>query len=658
VRRGGVLAIVAGALVVLWAGPASAHALVKSSDPANGADLPSSPSRVLIVFTERPDVKLTFIQVLNSSGANTAKGSPAAVPGDPDAVQVAVPQLPKGVYTVTWRTVSRDDGHVTAGSFSFGVQAKPTPGATSGVTLPKTPSPSAVAVIGRWCFYWGLAILLGASVAGTFVQRGHSKGVRELLCAGWGIAAVGLVLMTLAERSTVGVSLGTLLSSDAGHEFLDRGVALLITGGAVVYTLFRRNWTALPWVAVAAAATMLVHALAGHGASAKPAWFNVGAQWLHMVGAGVWVGGLVWLLFALKFTPAEDRPRLVTRFSRLAAIGLGLVAVTGLFRALDQIGPFADWGRLFTTSYGWALMVKVAFAAVLVAFGARNRYRNVPAVAKHEKPPGVLRRTVMAEVLIASGVFAATGVLSELPPANVQATAQNVKAAQPLVVTGHDFATSVKVRMTVTPGEVGVNRFDARISDYDTGKPVPATSVTLQLTLPGNPNVGNPELALHESTTPGIWTGSGTVLSIFGRWQADMVIQQPSGGVEVPLEIQPRLPTENITSQSAPGQPTVYTIGLPGAAQLQTYVDPAKPGTNNVHFTFFGSNGREMPIQSATGSALAPDGSIQPLPLKRFSAGHFVANTSLDTGTWLFLIDATAKAGNTAYTGYFKQAIP
>ncbi len=656
-RRGGVLAVVAGALLVLCAGPASAHALVKSSDPANGAELATSPSRVLIVFTERPDVKLTVIHVLNSSGAAVEKGAPAAVPGQTDSVQVAVPDLPKGVYTVTWRTVSRDDGHVTAGSFSFGVQVKPTAGATSGVTTPTTPSPSALAVIGRWCFYWGLAILLGASVAGSVVQRGHSKGVRELLCAGWGIAAVGLVLMTIAERSTVGVSLGELLSSDAGHEFLDRGVALLITGGAVVYTLFRRSWSALPWVAVAAAATMLVHALAGHAASAKPAWFNVGAQWLHMLGAGAWVGGLVWLLFALKFTPSEDRPRLVTRFSRLAAIGLGLVAVTGLIRALDQIGPFADWGRLFTTSYGWALVVKVAIAAVLVAFGARNRYRNVPAVAKHEKPPGVLRRTVMAEVLIASGVFAATGVLSELPPANVPASPAP-KAARPLVVTGHDFATSVKVRMTVTPGDVGVNRFDARITDYDTGKPVQATSVTMQLSLPGNPNVGNPELALRRSKTPGLWTASGTVLSIFGRWSVDMVIQQPSGGVEVPLHVQPRLPREDITSQSAPGQPTLYTIGLPNAAQLQTYVDPAKTGTNNVHFTFFGSNGREMPIRSATASALAPDGSIQALPLRRFSSGHFIANTTLDKGTWLFLIDATAKAGGTAYTGYFKQAIP
>src|SRR5262249_51364264 len=159
-------------------------------------------------------------------------------------------------------------------------------------------------------------------------------------------------------------------------------------------------------------------------------------------------------------------------------------------------------------------------AAVLVAFGAMNRYRNVPAVAKHEKPPGILRRTVMAEVLIASGVFAATGVLSELPPANVQA-ATGTEATKPLVVTGHDFAQSVNVRMTVTPGTVGPNRFDARITDFDTGKPVDATSVVLNLSLPGNPSVGNPQLALKE-TGGGTWTGQGTVLSIFGKWQVQM----------------------------------------------------------------------------------------------------------------------------------------
>jgi hypothetical protein len=169
--------------------------------------------------------------------------------------------------------------------------------------------------------------------------------------------------------------------------------------------------------------------------------------------------------------------------------------------------------------------------------------------------------------------------------------------------------------------------------------------------------VGTPQLALRE-TKHQVWTGQGTVLSIFGRWQVSMVIQEPGGGVEVPLSIQPKLPQEDITSPSPPaGQPLVSFIAFPDGSQLQTYIDPAKAGTNNVHFTFFGANGNEMPISSADASALTPGGSTEPLDLKRFSAGHFVATTKLDAGKWLFLIDAAAKGGN-AYTGYFRQAIP
>jgi hypothetical protein len=168
--------------------------------------------------------------------------------------------------------------------------------------------------------------------------------------------------------------------------------------------------------------------------------------------------------------------------------------------------------------------------------------------------------------------------------------------------------------------------------------------------------VGTPELALHETRNQA-WTGQGTVLSIFGRWNVDMVIQRSTGGVEVPLTVLPRLPNEDITSQAIPGQPTVYSIGLPGGAQLQTYIDPGKSGNNSVHFTFFGADGKELPIAGANASALTPDGSTETLTLQRFSKGHFAANTKLDPGRWLFLVSASGKNGD-PYTGYFRQEIP
>jgi hypothetical protein len=115
--------------------------------------------------------------------------------------------------------------------------------------------------------------------------------------------------------------------------------------------------------------------------------------------------------------------------------------------------------------------------------------------------------------------------------------------------------------------------------------------------------------------------------------------------VVVPLEVQTRAPPQHIEVTRAPGQPTLYTITLPGGLSLQTYIDPGTPGNNVVHFTFFQPSGDEQPIASATATATTPAGDTEDLPLIRFDPGHFVANTRLDEGHWRFGIQATTKEG-------------
>ena len=123
-RRAGAVALLAAALVLGLASAADAHALYRSSTPANGADLERAPTKVVITFTERPDPKISLIQVLDTASHNHARGKVQPVPGQPLELQTAVGPLPSGVYTVTWRTVSEADGHTTAGSFSL-VRARP-----------------------------------------------------------------------------------------------------------------------------------------------------------------------------------------------------------------------------------------------------------------------------------------------------------------------------------------------------------------------------------------------------------------------------------------------------------------------------------------------------------------------------------------------------
>jgi nitrogen fixation protein FixH len=329
---------------------------------------------------------------------------------------------------------------------------------------------------------------------------------------------------------------------------------------------------------------------------------------------------------------------------------VAVLAVTGLLRAVDELGTI---GRLFSTSFGLALLVKtVLFAGVLV-IAYVNRSRLVPAVERGGDA-GALRRSVRGEVGLIAGVLVAAAVLSELPPAAYVAATAAPKARQ-VTASGSDFATTVRVRLTASPGTVGSNRFRVSVVDFDTGHPAAARSVQLQFSFPANPSVSSVlDLARGTGST---WSGRGTNLSIQGRWDIQVVVQEPATAVDVPLHLRTALPPERITTQAASGQPTLFTIQLGGGLTLQTYVDPGtKPGPNVVHFTFFQFAGGEEPIASAAASAITPSGADRGLRLIRFDKGHFASNATLTAGTWTFQISARTGDGKSLF-GYFTQRI-
>jgi nitrogen fixation protein FixH len=267
-----------------------------------------------------------------------------------------------------------------------------------------------------------------------------------------------------------------------------------------------------------------------------------------------------------------------------------------------------------------------------------------------------VRRTVRFEVVLAVAVVAVTAVLSQLPPGAYVVEAQAKPAvAQSVTVTGSDFGTTVRVRLTITPGSVGPNAFVAHVNDFDTGKPVPATSVGLSFSLSSRPDIAASTLPLKRSA-PGVWSAQGANLSIDGTWSVTVQIQEATGAVEVPMKVRTRLPPEQITVSNVPGQPTLYTIAVPGGGTLQTYVDPGKAGINQVHFTFFKADGSEQPITSATATSVSPSQREAPLPLTRFDPGHFIANTTLIDGRWTFKVKAVTTDGR-PISAYFSHTI-
>ncbi|MGN6614298.1 MAG: copper resistance CopC family protein [Candidatus Nitrosocosmicus sp.] len=104
------------------------HALPVSYSPApnsiiNRTDL--IPSKVIISFSERPDPKVSSIEVLNSNNQRVDNND-FKITGQQNNRQASISldknKLTEGIYTVSWLTMSADDGHIAKGSYIFGIE--------------------------------------------------------------------------------------------------------------------------------------------------------------------------------------------------------------------------------------------------------------------------------------------------------------------------------------------------------------------------------------------------------------------------------------------------------------------------------------------------------------------------------------------------------
>ncbi len=618
---------------------AAAHANLASSDPPANAQLAAAPSVVTMTFTEPPDPKLSIVHVLDQAGERVEAGPAAAVEGEQKQLQIPLPSdLPNGVFTVSWRVVSETDGHVTAGAFAFGVGVSPGSAPPPGPTGSGTPAPSVASVIGKIGLYAGLGLLFAASVVGLIAFGGAVPFRRRVMFAGASLAVVGAAIMLLAERSAVGVSLGDLLSSNAGRDYVWLLVSVAIAAVVAIAASGASDRTWLVPVGIAASLAMAVRVVGGHADGASTPAVQVPLQWFHFMAAGVWIGGIALAIVLLRAAADDAKPvDEIRRFSRLAGYALAVVLVTGVLRAANELGGPSALLHPFDGSYHTTLTIKIAVVLVLIALGAVNRYRSIP---RMDDRPGLLNRVMTVEIVGAVGVFALTGVLTGLSPQ----PASEPPAPRPgIVVSGSDFATTMNVTLIVTPGTAGPNDFVVRATDFDSGTPVDATGVSLRFEPVGQAGVGPSTLDLTRTGTR--WRNAGTQLSLDGVWNVTVVVQTATEGTEVPLVLATRLVHQSVTVSTAEGQPDLYTITLHTGEQVQAYNDPGTPGPDELHMTAFGADGNELPLAGVTMTGISPDGTAVPLDARRFSPGHFVSDITLTTGDWTFFISATTRQG-------------
>ena len=195
-----------------------------------------------------------------------------------------------------------------------------------------------------------------------------------------------------------------------------------VSGAALVWDLLRARWGEL-WVlrclglavlassrrldAALAAPWLLLRSFQGHAGAhgTVPALID----WLHLTAAAVWIGSLVQLALLPRPLPAAVAQRVRT----LATLALAVLAPAGVYAAFLHVQRL---DQLIRSPYGLALLVKLALAAVLVALGAANHFRHVPAMRRGESVASArLARAVSAELVIAAAILLVTALLGALP---------------------------------------------------------------------------------------------------------------------------------------------------------------------------------------------------------------------------------------------------
>ena len=446
--------LLAPALPGATGGRALAHAALVASSPGPGAILAETPPEIRLVFSEPLEEQVTSLDLATEDGTAVLARAGQIDPDDPYALVVTDPQLAEGIYLLTWRTLSAADGHTAEGFISFGIgDVQGTVVGQPGAMTHSETDP--IGVVGRWLTYVGLLLALGIAVFHRLVMREGPmpRTLARVLGAALLVSSAATLVAAVASALEAGAVGDYLLGSRNGQLQLARAMTAAAGGGALLLVAPR---LAGPIAAATGMIGIVLLILAGH-ASALPGPVPVIGQVVHVVGAAVWIGGIVAvLLLAVRpglVTAGASVPMrtILPRFSALALVSIGLVALTGVYSAYMQTGVLLDTG----TEYGRTLLMKSGFAAGALAIGGLNFLDGGRMMGWLDG----LRSRITIEVMLATTVLVLTAALAVTPP--VETPTGTGIAPRP-----DAFGSVVPgMEMHLVPGRPGLNRVVVTTTD-------------------------------------------------------------------------------------------------------------------------------------------------------------------------------------------------
>jgi copper transport protein len=476
---------------------AFAHAKLLRSQPGANATLKQSPKAVELWFSEELEAGGCNVAVTDQTGKRADKQSLSLAEGDKKlqveledlasgtyAVEWKALSTDghtmKGKFTFTLaleEAAAAVPSTTPSGSPTAAQPPQSPPQAaqpTSG-GMQESGTPWTMSLV-RWLEYLAMMTLAGGFafrllILGPVLRGAHGleEGERAAgLAAGthrfiklswWALALLALTTLAalvLQTSAVLDVSLGEALSPARLYQVLTRtgyggpwslqaatvaalAFVLLLLAKRIGDETDERHLTnanqGLLWAGVIVTALMMfAPALTGHARAAAAEYrFTVFSDWLHLVAAGFWLGGLFHLALVMTrgVSGLEGGKRLrvleraIPLFTRLAVACTVVIALTGVYNSWIHVDRLpALWG----TPYGEALLLKIILFVVMVALGGVSTFVIHPrakrliegddgaAMDEHLKLDRSFYRAVRLEAALGILVLMAAAVLVFLQP--------------------------------------------------------------------------------------------------------------------------------------------------------------------------------------------------------------------------------------------------
>jgi putative copper export protein/methionine-rich copper-binding protein CopC len=390
------------------------------------------PANITIIFSERPDPKISYIHVTDSEGNRIDNGEfkITGVNERQATVLLDKNKVHDGVYSISWLTLSKDDGHISKGTYVVGVGAMTELGQNQENIAEHQETLTPVIAITKTPIIISQVCILGFVICDFIIWRGVPKtgmrnAIHDLTLSRFRKPII-LSALAITAAATILLFVQAYDITESGANYFKNLVSLLygtsngtvwiirIVCSAVVLLIIyiysrqrtidsktdqlreianqnqKKKTVLLSLLVVATIASIATNSIVSHSASIQSdSQLAIISDFLHFSAVSIWVGGLVYLSYVFfpklnhissyvigkveQIVAQPDSITLLTlsRFSTAASISLGVIGITGLYLAWIHINSFED---LFYSDYGKVLIIKLSIALPVLLLGAYHQF--------------------------------------------------------------------------------------------------------------------------------------------------------------------------------------------------------------------------------------------------------------------------------------------